>query len=1026
MSFLDVRRFDIRSKRKLYSISRILHFSLTVVIIASPLVAVFRLEVFPKAHAEIPTGNFSELNLSATGSTKEVISDGAGGQIAVWSDSGSLYAQKVDASGAKQWGGSGVSLSSASTLSDPKLLTDGSGGVIVVYDTSSSGGDVYMQRVNSAGVLQWGAAGTQVANQPGGTPGTLKNKNIISDGSGGAIFVYINNYENTPTLLNEVYAQRVNSSGATQWSSGVLVDSSYFCGDGASLTLGLTSDGSGGAIIAFNKCTESYPDLPSFPKFDVYTQRLNSSGVKQWGAGGILVADYLPDDASITGRYSVLSDGSGGAEVFWLKTLSDSSAQSLYGQGYNSSGTEQWTAGGVLIASGTITGYDPFNSTTSVSDGSGGAILVWSDATIHVSQGVILAQKLNSSGALQWGSGVTALNNPSFDDGLTSVISDGNGGIYLATERYDVPDYNSSDIIGQRLDSSGNVKWADGTAISADADYQFFGQLALDSNGNLLTVWDDNSNGVTTRAYSLLFQLSNIASGLDVVDTSDNSLKIGSGFGLTGTGQTVRLKDTGSGLLVAETAVNMTQDRNWNTVTGDADLSTHKSVTTNLSSVPGAAATHTLYVAKAGIDNAVYICPVATTLGQVSDSCTSGYQLTDADSNVAIVTIGGQDYWKIDDLTGTGGISINGTASGVKDTLTRLQVSTASNHSIQFTSTNGATASGDTIQVLFDPGGLNWDLSSIVLGDIDMDINNSAVTLGASAGASTWGTNINTGTDTITFTAPTSGTGYLPASGLVLVKIGTNATGGTNQIVNPAVVNSYEVHLIITNGFGTETGELEIPIIDDDTVNVTGYIDTFITFDIDTAATNLQCDAAGGTAPCDSYGGATDNTGYLVDLGEMTTSTVNKSGSTVSHADGGSGAINNIWFDLSSNASGGSVVRSYSLNNDLQGPGGSTIPSVGSGEVQITSGSSLYGLQHLSGDVSTVVSGTLTIDADCDATSGATYFCSVGGTSGRNILSTTAAVDTARVQLRVGASPNSLNTTGTYTDQLTFIATATF
>jgi hypothetical protein len=477
---------------------------------------------------------------------------------------------------------------------------------------------------------------------------------------------------------------------------------------------------------------------------------------------------------------------------------------------------------------------------------------------------------------------------------------------------------------------------------------------------------------------------------------------------------------------IADTVVSFSDDgdMNWSGVTGDTDLPAGKSVVGNLTSAPGAAAQHSLYVPRVEGSSGVHICPSATTLGEVTFSCSGGYDLSTNASNVSVIVYGGQEYYLVTGLTGTGGISIS-TAFNIKDVLTRLQVSTASDHTIYFGTINGLTASGDTIQLSFDPNTLDWNLSAISVTDISLLSNNVPLDLDTAPGADLWGVDINTATDIITFTAPTSGTEYIPAGNQIIVKIGLNA-GGTNQIVNPADPNLYELHMLITNGSGTETGEVEIPIMDDDTVNVTGYIDTFISFDIDTAASNLDCDAAGGSNPCDSHDGTSDNSGYVVDLGEMSTSYRSDSGFYVNHADGLFGTVNSIWFDLSSNSDGGVAVKSYSSNDELQGPAGSNIPSVGSGEVQINAGDSLYGIQNRSADQKSTVSGLVSIDPDCSGDSGDDYFCSVGGTSGRTIFSSDAAIDTARVRFRVGASPNALNSTGTYTDQLTFIASATF
>jgi hypothetical protein len=227
---------------------------------------------------------------------------------------------------------------------------------------------------------------------------------------------------------------------------------------------------------------------------------------------------------------------------------------------------------------------------------------------------------------------------------------------------------------------------------------------------------------------------------------------------------------------------------------------------------------------------------------------------------------------------------------------------------------------------------------------------------------------------------------------------------------------------------GVETGEIEIPIVDDDTVNITGYIDTVMSFDIDTAVSDTNCESTGGSA-CDSYGGAGDGAGYVVDLGELTLDAVNSSGDSVMHADGVEGAINYIWFDLETNASGGAIVTVESQYESLYKDSSNEIPTVGtSGEIQITNGSGLYGLNHPSGSANSSTIGSLVVEGDCDAGTGDNYYCDVadGGSPITIFDSNDLPVDDGRVQFAVGASPDSADGTGTYTDQLTFVATATF
>jgi hypothetical protein len=491
--------------------------------------------------------------------------------------------------------------------------------------------------------------------------------------------------------------------------------------------------------------------------------------------------------------------------------------------------------------------------------------------------------------------------------------------------------------------------------------------------------------------------------------------------------------------LITDFPINFNADLNWSNV--DADSLGNKSFfhyPGGIVYLPGTVNNSYSLFVKKGLGTKVGVCPGAANLDLVNKTCTGIYYLDKGSPNVAVVTINGIQYWQVSGLTGTGAFSL----IDPKDTLTRLQVNTASNHDLEFTSTYAVNSSGDTIVLDFVPnqgttnGSNDWDFNGIDVGDIDLvdDGSNKTLCTGSnpcSAGAGVWGVNIDSTADTITFTAPTdAGATEIDAGSIIHVLVGLNATfqaAGNTQIINQDNVNSYEISIRIDNGVDLDFAEIEIPIIDDDTVNVTGFIDTFLTFDIDTASTDIQCDAAGGGNPCDSYGTATDNSGYVVDLGEMTTSAVSTSGASALHSDGGTGNINSIFFDLTSNATGGTAVTVMSANGALNGPGANQIPSVTTGaERHITAGSGLYGINSYAGLVNTSLSGNAVINDECDGDTGADYYCSVSTTPIEIFNTGGEAIDTLRLQWHVAASPDSLDGTGTYTDQLTFIATATF
>jgi len=488
-------------------------------------------------------------------------------------------------------------------------------------------------------------------------------------------------------------------------------------------------------------------------------------------------------------------------------------------------------------------------------------------------------------------------------------------------------------------------------------------------------------------------------------------------------------------LIIARFTINFNSDKDWSLL--DADHIGNKAFfhyPGGYAQLPGSeGSSYTLFVQKSQ-GTKVGICPGANSLGEVNKHCSGIYYLDESAPNVSTFVERGKTYWRITGMTGTGAFSLVNTS----DTLTRLEVNTQANHLIQFTTTYAVNSTGDTIVLDFVPnqsttdGTQDFDFNSIDVGDIDLEDDSVDKTLctGAnpcSAAAGVWGVNINTTTDTITFTAPTdAGATEIAAGSVVVVKIGTEAntpSAGNTLMINPDNVGLYELSIRLDNGTDEDFGEIEIPIIDDDTVNVTGFIDTYITFDIDTSEVDEDCSAT----TCDSHGGVDDNVGYVIDLGEMNTTQVRDSGDTTIHADGSSGEVNSIYFDLSTNADGGAIVTVASQNGLLDGPGANSLAAVTDGsEQQITTNSSLYGINSFSGLVNTATSGAAIIHDDCDGDTGSDYYCDTP-TSAVEIFNTSGnPINILRLEWEVGAAPDSLDGTGTYTDQLTFVATATF
>lgn len=170
----------------------------------------------------------------------------------------------------------------------------------------------------------------------------------------------------------------------------------------------------------------------------------------------------------------------------------------------------------------------------------------------------------------------------------------------------------------------------------------------------------------------------------------------------------------------------------------------------------------------------------------------------------------------------------------LSDTMSRIKVSEAANHTIEFVTPTGVDASTDTITFTFDDTGDNFDFGSVSEADMDLAVDDDGgcdgtwtdKTLAATAAAGSWGVSVNATSDEITLTAPTDATtGEIGAGICVQLEIGTNASNGgagTNQITNPSAAATYVVDIGGTFG---DSGSYAVDIVSDDQIQITASVD---------------------------------------------------------------------------------------------------------------------------------------------------------------------------------------------------------
>jgi FlgD Ig-like domain len=394
-----------------------------------------------------------------------IISDGAGGAIVAWHDgrnggvaSADIYAQKLDAAGAPQWTTDGVLICSATRNQFlPRLASDGAGGAIITwydYRNNFSIPDVYAQRVNSAGVVQWLTDGVEIAVVGGSQIGPR----IVSDDAGGAVIVWLDFRSLTHY---EVYAQRVTSAGAVQWGANGTVISTAA---GNKFNLEMVSDGAGGAIATWQDNRGA--------SADIYAQRVSVAGVALWAGDAAVCTDLAYQNYP-----TIDTDGANGAVISWEDSRPVSGSD-IYAQRIDASGVAQWTTNGVALC--TASGAQDRSSTAT--DGAGGAIVVWQDR--RSGDYDLYAQRIDGSGSPQWTADGIVVTTASAEQRAPVAVADGAGGAFLAWQ-----DARNSehDIFAHRLNGSGSIPTAVGRAptltemtLSPNVPNPFSDQTAFD------------------------------------------------------------------------------------------------------------------------------------------------------------------------------------------------------------------------------------------------------------------------------------------------------------------------------------------------------------------------------------------------------------------------------------------------------------------------------------------------------------------------------------------------------------------
>jgi hypothetical protein len=514
----------------------------------------------------------------------KIASDGSGGAIVVWMDGrisssdNNIFGQRVSPAGKMLWEKDGLPISSAPQNQEKPVIIGAEGGAIVAWNDSRSGNvDIYCQKIDANGSSLWEKDGLEITS----APFSQQNPKLAPDGSGGAIIVWSDNREEE----NAIFAQRVIGSGKTGWgengrtvakssarqenpevvkandASWVIFWEDYRDGKPAIAAQCLNLSGAplwegGGIRVAGGAKFQEKPAVVASSaagfvlawqdrrsgNYDIFCQKLSVDGSLLWGSNGLPLCEapglVIHQSASLldNGRGEVIiifedarsgftniyaqkfnrqgallwgkdgipvakvranqtnpqmvSDGAGGAIIVW-EDARNSNYLKIYSQRISVSGKKVWEKGSLPLTKIDSRQSHPLL----ISDDAGGAIVVWQDERNPLSYKDLYAQRVSGAGDFLWGKNGLALCSENGDQVEAAVLSDGEGGIILTWADFRRGERNP-DIYAQRFAPDGPPLWQkEGVLVCGAPDVQRMPQIASDNQGGAYITWTDKGGG---------------------------------------------------------------------------------------------------------------------------------------------------------------------------------------------------------------------------------------------------------------------------------------------------------------------------------------------------------------------------------------------------------------------------------------------------------------------------------------------------------------------------------------------------
>jgi len=423
----------------------------------------------------------ADINLPvATGSDdqiqpKMVLLPDGGTYVSWFSGSSSGYdvwLQRLDADGNAVWAEGGILVAERSLTSTQEygLSADDAGNALLAFRDDRSGDQrVTAAKVSPDGDMLWGENGTDVSGQSD----FVASPKIIATPDGGAVVGYAG--------FGEVVVKFVNPDGSLGWettesSSNQLTVSDMVRSDNA--------QGESSYVVLLRNIGP--PTIPG----RLSAQAYSAEGNRLWGINRL---EIMTSGSLQMGNFpDMISDGNGGVLIYWYQS---SPALQVYVQQVYADGSQRFATGGITLSTNSARLRSSISAV--VNQDTDDIYAFWRETDSSQNSIGLYGQRINAANERSWGNEGIEILAPVFNrevSGINTFLFEGEPVVAYS----EFSSAQQGQIFARKFDTSGSHVW-EGDAVGVSTLVSNKSRLThvMASQTEAFFSWQDSRNGTS-------------------------------------------------------------------------------------------------------------------------------------------------------------------------------------------------------------------------------------------------------------------------------------------------------------------------------------------------------------------------------------------------------------------------------------------------------------------------------------------------------------------------------------------------